>query len=245
MPSFYTPHLATGMKNLTIEGEEYHHIVHVFRKKEAEKILLTNGKGLLVEALIDNIGKKILTVKTLSGEQRDKSLPVLTVGFSLLRSKNDHIIVEKLTELGVSQFFPFTSKYSVRAVGENTRDKFTKTAIAAIKQCDNPYLPEIKEVQTLEKTLSALQRDGYTILVALERDTNKLLSECLPEPFPEKIVLFFGPEGGFSDEEIALFTEKGVANFTIGNHILRAETAAIAGVSQLLLSILQKQPAYF
>ncbi len=245
MPCFYAPQLVPGMKNLTIEGEEFHHIINVFRKKQDDQILLTNGRGLMVTSTIDKISKKNLSVKTVSSQQREKKNPLIAVGFSLLRSKNDHFIVEKLTELGVSEFHPLISQRSVRISGDNTIDKFIKTAIAAIKQCDNPFLPAIKDVKNLEETVQVLQNDGFSVLVAIEREASKLITEIIAEPFAAKIALLFGPEGGFSDEEILMFRSKEAVGFTIGNHVLRAETAAIAGVSQLLLSILQKQPDYF
>ncbi len=245
MPCFYTPHLVPGMKSLTIEGEEFHHLVHVFRKRAGEQMLLTNGRGLIASASIDSIEKKSLTVKTISVNQRVKSKPYLAIGFSLLRNKNDQLIIEKLTELGVSVFYPFISERSVRTAGENTNEKFIKTAIAAMKQCDNPFLPQIKEVLSLEKTISEMQVEGYTILAALERDVNKLISDCLSKPYRDKIALLFGPEGGFTDQEILFIEDKDIKCFTIGNHILRSETAAIAGLSQLILTILKTQPDYF
>ncbi|MBW6516478.1 MAG: 16S rRNA (uracil(1498)-N(3))-methyltransferase [Candidatus Cloacimonetes bacterium] len=245
MPCFYTPQLVLGMKNLTIEGEEYHHIVNVFRKKQEDQILLTNGRGLLTTALIDTIEKKSLLVKTISSQQKEKSKPTIAVGFSLLRNKNDHFVIEKLTELGVSEFYPFMSQYSGRTASENTREKFNKTAIAAIKQCDNPFLPIIKEVEGLEKTIELLLSDGCMVLAAQERETSNILNDCFNDSFPEKIALIFGPEGGFSDEELELFKAMNVNSFTICSHILRAETAAIAGVSQLLLTIKKKYPEYF
>ena len=245
MPSFYAPHLTRDMKIFTIGGEEFHHIINVFRKKENEQITLTNGRGQAFEAVIEHIGKRDLTLKTLSSITREKSEPRIAVGFSLLRNKHDHMIVEKLTELGVSEFHPLVSERSVRSAGDNTVDKFIKTAIAAMKQCDNLYLPEVHPVKGLKETLQYLQDNGYMVYAALERGVKKLISDNRKEPYPDKIALIFGPEGGFSDQELNLFAEMEIEGFTIGNHILRAETAAIAGVSQLLLKILQYRPDYY
>ncbi len=245
MPSFYTPQLIPGMKRITIKGEEYHHIVNVFRKKENDELLLSNGKGVMSKARIESIGKGSLTAITLSTEFQKKSKPHIAAGFSLLRNKNDHIIIEKLTELGVSEFFPFISQRSVRTAGDNTVEKFIKISIAACKQCDNPYLPVIKKVDRLETTVVNLQNEGYTILAAQERGANNLITDLLLQPFPDKIALLFGPEGGFSDEEISFLKNHSIESVTLGNHILRAETAAIAGVSQLILSILTGHPDFF
>jgi len=245
MPSFYTPHLIPGMKKICIEGDEYHHIVNVFRKKENDEILLSNGKGLMSRAKIEAVSKKSLTAVTISSDYREKSKPCIAVGFSLLRNKNDHIVIEKLSELGVSEFFPFIGQRSVRAVSNNTVDKFIKISVAACKQCDNPYLPVINRVVKLERLIETLQNDDYQVLAAQEREVDRLISDLFVPPFPDKVALLFGPEGGFSEEEISFLESRTIKGVTLGNHILRAETAAISGVSQLILTILKYRPDFF
>ncbi|MCB5230820.1 MAG: RsmE family RNA methyltransferase [Candidatus Cloacimonas sp.] len=237
MPCFYLPEMSQDSTYLTVESEEYHHIINVYRKRKGDEILITNGKGILGKAIIEEIGKKALKVRILNQDVSNKKGRHIAAAFSLLKNKNDNLIVEKLTELGVDEFFPFVAQRSVRQKGENTEERFQKTAIAAIKQCDNPFLPQINRVKELSSLLEHLTEQGYAVFVALERDTEVYLPQLIGSPYPEKIVVFIGSEGGFTDEEVELFQSKNVNCFTICSNILRAETAAIAAVSQLILTL--------
>jgi len=237
MPCFYVPHLTNGVKNATIEGEEFHHLINVFRKRKGDEIQLTDGNGTLSEAIIEQIDKKSLKIRVLSQTNFTRQDRHVAVAFSLLKNKNDNLIVEKLTELGVDEFFPFIAQRTVRQKGDNTEERFVKTAVSAIKQCDNPFLPTVNNVSELETLLDELKSQDYSIYIALERQTTTYLNELIKPPLPKKIALIVGPEGGFTDEEIVLFNNSDVMCFTICKNILRAETAAIAAAAQLILAI--------
>ncbi len=234
MPGFFVSQLTIGDDSIVISGEEFHHIIHVFRKKVDEEILLTNGKGVLSKATIASIRKKELTVNILETREEKISQPEIAVAFSLLKNKHDSLIVEKLTELGVKEFFPLITERTVRQPSKNTLDKFIKIAISAIKQCDNAYLPKIHEFSTLKVLIDKLKKMHKQPLVALETGEHQLLTNFVPEFNEQELCIIFGPEGGFSPTEINLLHQEKIPTFTLGNHILRAETAATTPAPQLL-----------
>jgi 16S rRNA (uracil1498-N3)-methyltransferase len=242
MPSFYTPNLKINDKNLSIEGDEHHHISNVFRKRIGDEILLTSGTGLLAKAQISAISKKETNVEIMEIIQEKSSNPPIAVAFPLLKNKHDFLIVEKLTELGVKEFFPIITNRTVRTATSNTKEKFEKIAVAAIKQCDNAFLPQIHSTQKLKDLLH--NSLDFQPFVALETGKHKNLLE-LASHSENPICLIIGPEGGFDAEEKEIFAEKAIPAFTLGNHILRAETAAIVSVSQLLSFYLQQNPEYY
>ena len=242
MPCFYTPNLKKEDKKIIISGDEFHHIIHVFRKSQNDEILLTNGSGLMAEAKIHSITKRNLTVSIFSIKEQNQSDLKIAVAFSLLRNKHDHLIIEKLTELGVKEFFPIITEHSVRISAKNTVEKFKKTAISAIKQCDNAFLPKIHQVLSLKTFLNS--KKYYQPVVALETGNHKTINTLLEE-VGKPMCIIIGPEGGFDKKEIELFKEKEILSFSIGNHILRAETAAIAAASQLLGYYLEKDADYY
>lgn len=245
MPGFFVSQLTIGDDSIVISGEEFHHIVHVFRKKVDEEILLTNGKGILSKATIASIRKKELTANILEIWEEKITPPEMVVAFPLLKNKHDALIVEKLTELGVKEFFPIITERTVRQLSNNTLDKFTKIAISAIKQCDNAFLPKIHELSTLKVLFDKLQKMRKQPLVALETGEHRLLAYVIQEFNEQELCLIFGPEGGFSPAEIDLLHQEKIPTFTLGNHILRAETAAITAVSQLLGFYLKQNPKYY
>lgn len=238
MPSFYIPELTANHKIITITGSEHHHITKVFRLIKGKELYLNSGNGVYAKARITEIQKKSLTCEVLEFLGRERYSPNIAVAFSLLRNKNDYLIVEKLTELGVAEFFPFESEYSVRKVSNNTTEKFKITAIEAIKQCDNGYLPTINETRGLLSQLNEIEKKNYKIFVASEKEQFITLKNILSDKIEEPICILIGPEGGFSTKEFELFTQKEYQQFKLGINILRAETAAISAVSQIITFLL-------
>jgi len=240
MPCFYVPDLNKTTENICITDEEFHHIVHVRRKKVGDCLALTNGNGLLADTIITEIGKKYLSIAIKNTKEIEASQPKIAVAFSLLKSKHDNLVIEKLTELGVKEFFPLITDRSVRKISTNTTEKFRKAAVAAIKQCDNAFLPEINQPQEIEEALKQITNSGFSILVALETGKRTGLKDALTRMPDKNICIIIGPEGGFSPQEIELFAQRKLPAITLGNHIMRAETASIAAVSQILYYLLEQ-----
>ncbi len=243
MPFFYTPTLTREAEQVTIDGDEFHHITHVFRHKTNDIIKLTSGSGLLGEGRILSIGKKELILEVLNFTEHPMSEPQLSVAFSLLRNKNDEWMVEKLTELGIKRLYPMLTTNTVRQPSVNILERFQKTAISAIKQCENPWLPIIEPVSELKEILSKLQKQNIKPIAASEKEKNQLLPSTITD-LEQPCCILIGPEGGFTPEEFSLLEANDVVSFSLGNHILRAETAAICAVSQLLLLYLINSPVY-
>ncbi len=243
MPCFYAPEMRINDDRIIISGTEHHHICNVFRKKVEDKILLSNGMGLLAECKIIDISKKHLTVSIDKMTAIQKSQPQFAVAFPLLKNKHDSIIVEKLTELGVKDFFPIITERTVRKSSVNTVEKFNKVAIAAMKQCDNAFLPTIHKVRSLTGLIEEMK--DFILVAALEIGRHETLNEVAGTTEKRSICIIIGPEGGFSKDEIEYLQNKQVKTFTLGNHILRAETAAIASASQLVGTFLQNDPDYY
>ncbi len=233
MPSFFI-NFTQGDKILDVYGEEYHHIHRVFRYTLDDEIKIINGKGLYAKAKITEISKKYLRLELIDYKYFNKSEIKTACAFSLLKNKHDLLIIEKLTELGVSDLFPLSTRYSVKQSNDNTVDKFEKIAISAVKQCDNPYLPKVHNVKKLEDSIKLIIENGYIPLVASEIEKEKYLSDYLNKGKAGNYCILIGPEGGFHEEEFNLFERLNISQFCLGNHILRAETAAITAVSQLV-----------
>jgi 16S rRNA (uracil1498-N3)-methyltransferase len=245
MPCYFAPQLTKKTNSIVIEGREYHHLSHVKRAKLNDKILLTSGDGLLAEATICKLTKQNAIAKIESLESIAKSQPQIAVAFSLLKNKNDYLIVEKCAELGVSHFFPLSTARTIRKATSNSTAKFKQTALAAIKQCDNAYLPEIEQPKTLEDALLRITKHGFIPIVGHEMEKDQILSDVIKIDKQKPYCLIFGPEGGFDDDETDFLRQNEVTFFSLGNHILRAETAAIAATAQLIALYLQSQRSYY
>lgn len=229
MPSFYCPDLNQQTTNLRIEKDEFHHLAHVFRAKPGDSIKLNSGYGVIGIGVIEAIHKTYADIIVNQTTDYQQNKVPYAIAFSLLKNKNDELLIEKTTELGVHSLFPFVSEYSIRKPSNNSLVRFQSTALSAIKQCDNPYLPTIYNIMDLTKAIEFIISCGYSIVIASEHkpeakiiDLAQGLSYCF----------VIGPEGGFSKEEFSLFKRYKLAEVTVSNMTLRAETAAIAIAAQ-------------
>jgi len=243
MPGFYAPHLKLSQTSVVLTGDEFHHLCHVFRRKTGDAVLLTNGSGVRAGGVIQHLDKGSASISLDWTQEYEPAKPPMACAFALLRNKNDAIIIDKLTELGVRDLFPFTSDFTVRKSSSNTVGKFQAIAVSAIKQCDNAFLPRIHPVLPLAACLDTISAAHYVPCVAVETGKHDLLHDA--RDTGESTCVVIGPEGGFSPEEKALFAKNQLHTFSLGNHILRAETAAITSISQLLHINLINNPQYY
>ena len=230
MPSFYIK-FNQNQTEIAVNGDEYHHIINVFRYKMSDVIPILNGNGLKAQGKIVEIDKKQLKLSISNINNTEKPTKRVACAFSLLKNKNDLWVVEKLTELGVTELFPIITNNSVKTGKENTLDKFQKTAISAVKQCDNPFLPNIYEVSDLNTLITKLKENNYIPIVATETRPNFTLTNYLKTNNDTEICMIIGPEGGWEKKELIFFEANQILQVKLTENILRAETAAIYAVS--------------
>lgn len=237
MPSLYYPELNDAYRRsegkLQIIAEEYHHLVRVRHARVGEVVKLNSGAGVMAQARITEIKKQHAILEVLDYQEQPPFIAPYAIAFALLKNRHDELLVEKCTELGVGEFFPFSTEFSVRKAGSGTMDRFRKIALAAIKQCDNPYLPKVHEPLNLESAIEEMSQLGYHPVLCSERRPDAWLAS-LRMASDAKPCFIIGPEGGFSASEFALLEGMGVAEISLGTLVTRAETAGIVAAAQWL-----------
>jgi len=231
MPSCYYPELTATARQVSLGGDEFHHLVRVRRLRAGEQVTLTNGQGLLAHAELAEINKQsaILEIKSIR-QATAREIPY-AVAFALLKNKHDELLVEKCTELGTAQFYPMITDFGVRNEGKNTQNRLLRIAISAIKQCDNPFLPMVADLLPLGKALDKIVADGYQPVVCSELRPDQWMRDLAFQAPP---CFMIGPEGGWSAGEMQLFASGSYPNISISRLITRAETAAIAAAAQFV-----------
>jgi len=239
MELFYTPseNIDLAAKSLVIEGDEFHHLVRVLRKKTGDRILVTDGAGLRCEVRLASAGKKSVEGEILHHEMVGRPKTGVTVALSLLKApQRFDFFLEKATELGVSSIIPMiTARTISQPSREKTEGKLTRwksIVLSAARQSKRYYLPELFEPLPFRKVI-ALQ--GYDLrLIPYE------VSEEAPEVrcSGKNTLFLIGGEGGFTAGEVEEAKTAGFREISLGRTILRAETAGIFAValvrSQLL-----------
>src|SRR5262249_55281299 len=144
-------------------------------------------------------------------------------------------LVEKATELGVSQLIPLTTSRSVVDPRNTKLDKLRQTVIAACKQSGRNHLMKISAVSSWSEFLKQIL-PGHRALVAHPSGQRfDSIQQCEPAGGHRPQAIAIGPEGGFSDEEVESATALGAQVIQLGSSILRIETAAIALAAKILL----------
>lgn len=208
-------------KECTLEGDEFQHLSRVMRKQEGDEVELINGRNLLALARIKEIEKRGAHLTILSCEERKPLLPPLTLVQGFPKLSNLELILLKGTELGVSTFWIFKSERSEqKKLTENQLKRLDHIVISAMKQCGRLDRPELK--WGFPDQLSA-----HVYVGVLRKEAPKL-SELAEHP----ATLIIGPEKGLTEEEAKKYEAAG-QGVSLGPYILRAETAAMAGVSIL------------
>jgi 16S rRNA (uracil1498-N3)-methyltransferase len=223
MQLFYNPNIDETTENFSFDKEESKHIIKVLRKKDSDILFVTNGSGYLFETEITLASDSKCTVKVLSFEK--KPAPKFHLHLAVAPTKmNDRYewFLEKATEIGISEITPIICDRSERKVIKN--DRFDKIILTAMKQANELYLPKLNEAITYKEFLKH-KNEGLQLIAHCEETDKKTLKSVLKPN--ESVTLLIGPEGDFSEKEIALALENKYVPVSLGNTRLRTETAAI------------------
>ncbi|MGE4519121.1 MAG: 16S rRNA (uracil(1498)-N(3))-methyltransferase [Desulfobacteraceae bacterium] len=232
MRRFYNEKIEENTKLFSLSGKEAHHLKNVLRLVQGEKVVFTNGKGRDFISEIVKIDKNEIKFSVIDSIEGKNDPPKkISLGFSLIKGKKNDELIKPLTEIGINEIIPYTSKRSVSDPDEKKKsgkiERWTELAKEALKQCERSILPDISKVRSFEEILDESRNYDLKIMFH-ERITVK--SSVLNEKYknPEKIMAIIGPEGGFTDEEKEAALNAGFETISLGPRILRAETASIA-----------------
>ncbi len=235
----FLPALKSGQTHLKIEGKEFHHLVRVRRFTEGDEVWVVNGAGLAARAAINSVGESSLDLKVIDEHEKRGEL-----GFNLILAianlKGDHLnlIVEKVTELGVNEIIPLLTNRTIKK-GINAK-RLERIAVSAMKQSRRSRCPKIHDLTPFTTAVKNLS--GATHLFCYGADSSTSIVSTIREMNTSRpIVIWIGPEGDWSKDEIDLASISEYTFTGLGPRRLRAETAAIQAVG--LVSALQQDPA--
>ena len=178
-------------KQLSFEDQEFRHLAQVMRTKSGESIELVNGKGVLADATVDQISKKHAIVHVESIQKQSKPTMPVVLAQAIPRINRLDFILEKGTELGMTELWLFPGKHSERKdLTEHQLERMRGLAIAAMKQCGRLWLPQIVVKPPL-KEWKSLDLPSYFGDLSSEAP---LFSKVLAGFTLEKGILFRAPK---------------------------------------------------
>jgi len=209
--------------DVEIAGSEAHHLLHVLRLKPGDRIVIFDGRGTELQAELTRCGNDTASARLLAPTESRESPLDLTMAIAVPKMQSMSRVVQKLTELGVHRIVPvITERTTVTAGGaERQLSRWRRIAAEACKQCGRSRVPRIEDLVPFHEFLE------------LDLPTARLLftpgGPSLREPErATSCVAAVGPEGGWSDGEIAAAVANGFRPVGLGPRTLRTETAALA-----------------
>ncbi len=225
-------------EEVVLEGQQAHQINNVLRKKAGEHIIVLDNLGSEYEIELKTIGKKKVT-----GQIKEKREAVgepaveITLYQSLLSREKFEWVLQKCTEVGVKRFVPMVTERSIVRKESKKQDKIQRRQRIiqeAAEQSGRGRIPELEEAVNFEETVAKLGGFDYKLL-AHTQGQGESLRQCLKDNKKnERIALFVGPEGGFTENEVQSAKDNNIVLISLGRRVLRTETAAVVASSLIL-----------
>ncbi|MBU0503555.1 MAG: RsmE family RNA methyltransferase [Candidatus Omnitrophota bacterium] len=214
------------------DTQQIHHLRDVLRIKSDEEIIVCDEKGDEYITAIDSFksAKMVLRIKKRSGFVTDNK-PKITVACAIPKRSNMDEIIDKLTQLGVYRIIPLQTERVIVRIGQDKKisrqKRWSKIALNASQQSQRKILPVVDPVRDIKELLAELDEFDLRLIPTLEGE-RITIKEILKKGKPESIIVFIGPEGDFTPEEVEMAKKALCIPVTLGDLVLRVETAAIA-----------------
>lgn len=220
-----------------IKGDQFLHMSKVLRFKEGDKFIAICGdkKEYICQIKRMDFDKCISEVLEQRESQTDALVDV-TVFQACVKGDKFDLIIQKLSELGVSKIIPFDSDFSIAKCQEQKTERYNKIASEACKQCRRT-IPLIVEKPLKFSQIISKFDDFDLILFCNEHEDALSIKSAIAEFSPRNVALIIGSEGGFSPREIDTLLKTKAKSITLGKRILRAETAAIVSAACVMLEL--------
>jgi len=228
---FYCPNLAEALSSaklsdapVALDRDEAHHARRVLRLADGEGIELFDGCGCVAEATLVAAGRTV-GARIASVRRVEPLRPMVDVAVALPKGPRADQLVQQLTQLGADRVIPLRTRHSVIDPRGSKLDRLRQIVVEATKQCGRAYLMEVAEVTDFGDVDFA----AYDLRLLADAEGGTVIDAAAVRS-ARRVLILVGPEGGWSDDELAAADEAGCVRWSLGPNVLRIETAAAAAV---------------
>lgn len=239
--TFYIKSEQIDGENISIIGNDVKHIKNVLRYKVDDELEVCDEKEVRYKTRITRFLEEEILLEIVEVSEKNTEMSVVVDLYQgLPKSDKMDMIVQKNTELGINRIIPvLTDRVIVKIENSNEKkklDRWNKIASEAAKQSGRQKIPIVENIENLENIVENLSKYDI-VIVPFECEKDKSLKMALKnkEKKHQSIAIIIGPEGGFSDKDITMLENlSNVVKVSLGQRILRTETAGIATLAMIL-----------
>lgn len=236
MRRFFLSPCSIKGNSIQLDKEESNHAVKVLRLGLNDKIEVFDGKSCSYSAVIEKIENGLVSARIIKplNVKKDESIKIVLFQ-SIPKSLKMDFVIQKGTELGVSEFRPLLTKRTIPD-GRNVQQRHTRwqrIAKESSKQCGRKTVPEIFQPVSLSDAIKTISVPQESLILVLDNITTRSIKSVLQKNKPQSVYVFVGPEGGFTPDETKLIESIGGAPVNISGNTLRTETAGIVAVAMI------------
>lgn len=223
------------------DSDQLHHLRDVLRLQVNDEVVVFDGEDNECVCSISDIGKEEVVLAVRERRKATTKMVKVAIACALPKKAGMDDIIDKLTQLGVDSIIPMETERVVVKLDEGKKadrlERWRRLACSAAQQSQRGRLPAVEPVASFANVL-ARGREYDLKLIAAVFGEKKSIREVLTGQQPASVLALIGPEGDFSPQEVELATAAGFIPVSLGDTVLRVDTAAIAIASYLNFSFL-------
>lgn len=220
----------------TLSPEESHHLARVLRVQPGQEIVLFDGQGGVADAVIESVSKTAVEARI----ETRRTVPKPVVELDLIQAvpKPDRweLVLQKAVELGATSIQPVLTQHTEFKPNPKKQERWEKIVLNAAQQCEVRWLPTLNPLARFDAVIPSLKGYDLVLVGSLYEGTIPFRDVDFSEK--KRVALLIGPEGDFTEDEVAAAVGNGAVPVSFGDRILRTETAAIFGLSVLAYELL-------
>lgn len=232
LPRFFCSQLpAQPGARCQLDGDETRHARKVLRLQVGDQVHLFDGQGSQAVAVIETFTRDQTDCRCEQISKVEAPPLQLTIASAVPKGTRAQEMVDQLSQLGVSRWWPVRSERSVVDPRQNKLERFSRQTIESAKQCGRLHVMQVEQVRDLAQVLAEAGPAAVKLIALPGGAALPTLAQRLAGV--GDVVVLIGPEGGFTDNEVAAARAAGFEPWTFSPHVLRIETAAAAAASVL------------
>lgn len=240
MPKFFVKPANIFEKEIIIDDENVNHMKNVLRLQMGDEIIINDRQGHDYKCIISAIesSKIVACINSVVDSSSEPSTEV-TLFQSLIKGEKMEWVIQKAVEIGVTRIVPLCTTRCVVKLDSPKKmaskiERWNKIAESAAKQSGRGIVPEVIAPMNFKEALAFAANNELFTIIPYEKEHEKGIRQVLQNTSSTSFGLYIGPEGGFTEEEVEEAIRNHVHSVSLGNRILRSETASLVTLTNIM-----------